>query len=64
MRKLIGIILLPIYLVTILVTMIFCLLVIVTNLEKTFLGRGVEKLRLFSESFYYKFYGAIDERDN
>ena len=64
MRKLIGIILLPIYLVTILVTMIFCLLVIITNLEKTFLGRVVEKLRLFSENFYYKFYGAIDERDN
>jgi hypothetical protein len=63
-KKLAGIILLPIYIVMLLVVMIFYFLVVVTHLEKTFAGRSIRRLCYFAEKFYYDFYGAIDERDN
>lgn len=64
LQKLLGIILLPIYIVVILVAFVLWLLVVITHQEKRLFGRAVRRLGFFSEKFYYKYYGDVDERDN
>jgi len=62
-RKILGAILLPIYVLVIIMAMVLWFLIVVTHLDKRFPGHCIRRLCDFSEKFYNIFYGDTDGRN-
>jgi len=63
-KKLLGVIILPLYtLLSVLALALWCMVLFI-NQENKAVGRAAKSFGFMIEKMYYKFYGEADERDN